>query len=112
MKTRVWLSYDLSVKGDYENLYTWLDAHKAQECGDSIATFFWESDTDTIENIKTEISSSLKTEITFSKKDRVYLVFKKENETYAGSFIIGSRKANPWEGYSQELISDDEEFAF
>jgi len=42
MGTRVWLSYDLNIKGDYENLYIWLDAHKAKECGDSMATFFWE----------------------------------------------------------------------
>jgi len=108
MKIRVWLSYDLSVKGDYENLYTWLDSYNAKECGDSMATFFWESEA--IENIKMEISSSLKVSITFSKKDRVYLVFKKEDETYAGAFIIGSRKASPWEGYSQEQISDDEEY--
>ncbi|MHB9292468.1 hypothetical protein Holit_01566 [Hollandina sp. SP2] len=40
MSTRVWLSYDLGIKGDYANLYIWLDEHKALECGDSIATFF------------------------------------------------------------------------
>lgn len=106
MSTRVWLSYDLSVKGDYENLYAWLDSQKAKECGDSMATFFWESDN--IRDIKKEITDSLKTEITFSKKDRVYIVFKKEDESYTGSFIIGSRKASPWEGYSQVTTSDDE----
>ena len=30
----IWLSYDLGVDGDYENLYAWLDHKEAKECGD------------------------------------------------------------------------------
>ena len=26
----VWISYDLGVRGDYEGLYAWLDAHDAK----------------------------------------------------------------------------------
>lgn len=33
----VWISYDLGVRGDYESLYSWLDAHGAKECGDFLA---------------------------------------------------------------------------
>ena len=78
MKIRVWLSYDLGIKGDYESLYSWLDKQKALECGDSIATFFWED----VENIK------------------------EDNNT--GSFIVGKRKAAPWDGYSSEFTEDDD----
>lgn len=42
VKTVVWLSYDLGAKGDYDGLYSWLDNHKAKECGDSIAYIPWE----------------------------------------------------------------------
>jgi hypothetical protein len=63
MSIRVWLSYDLGIKGDYGDLYLWLDEHKALECGDSIATFFW----DTIPNIKERIKESLKESIEFKK---------------------------------------------
>lgn len=107
MKIRVWLSYDLTARGDYENLYYWLDSVKALECGSSMSTFFWS--TNEIENIKSEIRQSLKESVNFNKKDRVYLVFKKENGNYTGGFIIGSRKASPWEGYAEEYTEEDEE---
>lgn len=35
--TKIWLSYDLGINGDYQSLYTWLDNYKAKECGDSMA---------------------------------------------------------------------------
>jgi hypothetical protein len=42
MKQRIWLSFDLGIKGDYQSLYKWLDARKARECGDSVAYFTFE----------------------------------------------------------------------
>ena len=42
VKQLVWLSFDLGVNGDYDGMYTWLDAYKAKECGDSMATFFFQ----------------------------------------------------------------------
>jgi hypothetical protein len=104
MKTRVWLSYDLGVSGDYDSLYFWLDEHEALECGDSIATFLWKNTGD----IKTEIKESLQKDIKFKKTRRVYVVFQKADGSYTGSFIIGKRKASPWEGYSLESSEDDE----
>ena len=32
-RSTIWISYDLGVRGDYENLYSWLDTHGAKECG-------------------------------------------------------------------------------
>jgi hypothetical protein len=103
MKIRVWLSYDLGVKGDYSNL--WLDKYNALECGDSIATFFWESND--ISTVKQEIKESLQEAVDFKTTDRVYLVFMKQNK-YTGSFIFGKRKANPGAGCSLEFSEDDE----
>lgn len=33
MEVRVWLGYDLGVKGDYPGMYAFLDDHDAIECG-------------------------------------------------------------------------------
>ena len=106
ISARIWLSFDLHIGGDYEGIYKWLDSHNSNECGDSIATFIW--DANSISTIKNEIRDSLKNSVSFGKKDRVYIVFQKEDGSYAGTFLIGSRKSNPWEGYSKEESSDDE----
>jgi hypothetical protein len=106
MGTRVWLSCDLQVRGDYENLYVWLDQHDAQECVDNSATFVWNATNPA--RIKEEIKDSLIEVVRFDKRDRVYLIFKKEDGDYSGSFIIGKRKANPWTGYGQVDSADDE----
>jgi len=36
---RYWLIYDLGLQGHYDELFAWLDQHKAKECGDNAATF-------------------------------------------------------------------------
>ena len=36
---RYWISYDLGLRGNYDQLYAWLDQNNARECGDSVATF-------------------------------------------------------------------------
>ena len=38
MQKTIWISFDLGVKGDYEQLYAWLDNHEAKECGPNLAT--------------------------------------------------------------------------
>jgi hypothetical protein len=46
MKSAIWLTFDLGVRGDYETLYTWLDQRLAKECGDNVAfpdlRIFWQ----------------------------------------------------------------------
>ena len=37
MKSVVWISFDLGVRGDYQGMYEFLDAHQAKECGDGVA---------------------------------------------------------------------------
>ena len=110
-KKFVWLSYDLSITGDYTNLYQWLDLHDAKECGDSVACFWYE-----FENyLKHEIEHDLQKHIQIDdRKDRFYLISpKKENDVldkYFGTFLFGRRKASPWEGYAAKENEQDDEY--
>lgn len=104
MKQTIWISYDLGIKGDYPNLYKWLDTHKAKECGNSVAYFSYEFQSD----ILTELLSDLQNEIDLKPGDRIYVVTeinKEDKKTFAGKYIYGNRKGNPWEGYAQTIDS-------
>ncbi len=97
MKARIWLSYDLGLKGDYEGMYIFLDSYGAVECGDSFASMEYPYEDDLREEIKQEIRDRVQ----LNKNDRVYLVWRKEdNGNFAGKFIIGRRKPAPWAGYA------------
>src|SRR5271168_3010947 len=87
---RYWLSYDLGLRGDYDSLYEWLDAHSASECGDSLATFKSDRTGDELRDELTELLGE-------TGKVRIYLI-----SAGSGSFLIGKRKAAPWAGYSQK----------
>ncbi|MBI4647056.1 MAG: hypothetical protein HY738_10825 [Bacteroidia bacterium] len=107
-KNYLWLSYDLGLKGDYQNLYAWLDNHNAKECGDSIAfieeysyknDFFIEIKQDILKNVE------------IKKTDRIYIITKNSENFFQGRFINGSRKNNaPWSGFGNtskgEAIED------
>jgi hypothetical protein len=94
MKKLIWLSFDLGIKGDYEGMYRWLDAHKASECGDSTAAFYYEYTGD----LKTSLKTDIETAIEIDKKSRIYLIYQAGKTK--GSFIIGERKSPPWAGYA------------
>jgi hypothetical protein len=100
MKTNIWISYDLGIKGDYSGLYRWLDIHKSKECGTSTAFLNYEFKKDLI----SELTQDLKSNIEFKSGDRIYLITNIPKETdekgIGGKFIIGNRKASPWEGYA------------
>lgn len=95
-KEFIWLSYDLGVRGDYEGMYAWLDTHKAKECGDSMACFWFQFNSTLIEELKEEILKS----VSMSKKSRIYVVYKGANGKASGRFIFGARTAAPWDGYA------------
>ena len=101
MRKAVWLSFDLGVKGDYESLYAWLDAHDAHECGDSTA--FFEYETDGI--LPDEIKNSLKEAIDVDAKTRIYIVYK-DDKKVKGRFLFGRRKSPPWSGYAPKETAD------
>jgi hypothetical protein len=108
MKRTIWLSYDLGIKGDYPGLYKWLDSHKAKECGNSIAYLNYEYKSELLP----ELLEDIKTNIDFKSGDRIYLIANVSNESgtqkVSGTFIIGNRKASPWEGYApvEDNVSD------
>ena len=97
-QARYWLSFDLGLRGNYEELYEWLDGVGAKECGESVATF--RSDK-TRDQLAGELAALLGPE----RKTRLYLISLKQG----GKFIAGKRKAAPWAGYSPEPVEAEEE---
>lgn len=90
----VWLSYDLGINGDYDGMYTFLDRYSARECGDSLACFYYPRDANgLLADLKSEVSLNV-------KRDRVYLIYMKNDGKYSGKFIFGKRRRSPWEGLS------------
>lgn len=94
LKRRCWLSFDLGLRGKYEDLYAWLDTMEAKECGDNVATFFTEK---TRKEVQKELSKVL------DENARAYFIDGK------GGFIKGGRKRAPWAGYSKGQIEVEEE---
>jgi hypothetical protein len=104
MKTLVWLSYDLGLKGDYESLYAWLDNHGARECGDNLAVFSYE----VREDLPQELKRDLKKNVTLEKRDRIYIMWS-DGRKAKGRFLFGSRKGPRWTGYGSHEAAVDEE---
>jgi hypothetical protein len=100
-----WVSYDLGLKGDYNNLYTWLDNQQAVECGDSIAYFKFKSNNNFIEEIK----KSLLENVDFRKSDRVYMIYldTDDGNKIKGKFLVGHRKRAPWESFSDKSFNTE-----
>ena len=96
MKGHVWLTFDLGVRGDYESLYLWLDKHKAKECGDNVAFFYFEYKRDLPKELKKEIGDAV--EVT--PKARVYVIYVNREGRTTGRFLYGARKTPPWAGFA------------
>lgn len=105
-KQRVWLSYDLGIRGNYSSLYEWLDKYNAKECGDSVATFIFEYS----KNSRNELLEDLESNVELDENARIYLISTTGGKI-GGRFIKGRRKSSPWEGYysNQESNEDDSE---
>ncbi len=95
---RYWLSYDLGVNGEYEDLYAWLDRLGAKECGDSVATFVSKAS-------RAAIIKDMRELLDLKRNPRIYLI----DMTTGGKFILGKRKVAPWTGYGQVSVDADEE---
>lgn len=95
MKQFVWVSFDLGMKGDYEGMYAWLDAHGAKECGDGSACFSYDHPTnDLLQDMKNDINANVEID---GKKNRIYVVRLVEGKL-KGNFIFGNRRNAPWAG--------------
>jgi len=106
MKKAVWLSYDLSVQGDYESLYEWLDNLDAKECGNSVAFFKYEVASGMV--LKNEIKKDIEKNVKLGARDRVYIMYRDAKKNMKGAFIVGKRKASPWKGYGRGRQEIDE----
>ena len=98
---RYWLSFDLGLRGNYEDLYAWLDSKSARECGDSIATFSVDL---TPEQLKLQLDHLFNS----NSRARIYLIHNREGRLH-GEFIIGGRKRAPWSGFAEDIVVDEEE---
>jgi len=96
--TRYWLSYDLGLRGNYDDLYRWLAEKGAKECGESVATFAVEA---TFDQLKKELKPIM------GKKGRAYVIGRDADGTWRGKWLLGSRKPPPWIGYA--LLADDDQ---
>jgi hypothetical protein len=104
----IWMTYDLGVGGDFTHLYSWLDDHEAIECGNNIAFFKYKipSTLQTDKELVNYLKQDLEKNVDFTAKNRVYIIRKSigsENKGTIGTFIIGKRKANPWEGFGTKV---------
>ena len=94
-KSTVWISYDLGVRGDYEGLFSWLDAHRAKECGDSVAVLNYQYEGVLPDRLKADLENS----IAVDKRTRIYVVFRERaTNKNKGSFLFGGRRPPPWAG--------------
>jgi hypothetical protein len=114
---RYWISYDLGLRGNYDQLYAWLDKHGARECGDSVATFLSKkSRAEVVKELSDVLDLSGKQRATGARgaaavlggekpiNPRIYIITMKEG----GKFVFGRRKPAPWTGYAQVLDSGEE----
>ena len=110
-KLRIWLSYDLGIRGDYEGLYKWLDEHDAVETGNSCASFLFDFKDNNDDTIKKTLLREWRCFET-NKNTRMYVIRKSimnGKELMRGGFLIGARRGNPWEGYADKESDDDSE---
>lgn len=116
---RYWISYDLGLRGNYDQLYAWLDKHSARECGDSVATFLSKKTrAEIVKDLAAVLNLSgaqratgaqraaalLYGETPIGQSPRIYIITMKEG----GKFVFGRRKPAPWTGYAQVLDSGEE----
>jgi hypothetical protein len=95
---RYWLIYDLGLQGHYDELFAWLDQHKAKECGDNAATFVSNKS-------RAGIMKELGAILVQTNNPRVYIITRK----HGGKFIFGKRKFAPWTGYAQVSVESGDE---
>lgn len=109
---RIWLSYDLGIRGDYDGLYKWLDEHDAVETGNSCASFKFNFKDNKDNTIKETLLFEWQSFIETNRNARFYVIRKSDLngiEKMRGSFLVGARKGNPWEGFATKESVEDAE---
>lgn len=96
MEVRIWISYDLGTDGDYAGMYAWLDRHNAVECGDSMASLLVECASR--KTVESDVLAELQENVNLKPSNRIYLLYRREDNMTKGTFLCGNRKENPWKG--------------
>lgn len=107
MQQKVWISYDLGVRGDYEGMYAWLDDHKAKECVDNLAFLDYDCEGDPVQCLKDDLGKTIEV----NKRTRIYAIWRDpKTKKMKGRFVFGGRRAAPWVGYgtAEEQVEADE----
>ena len=105
MKASIWITFDLGIQGDYENLYEFLDSHGAKECTEDTAFLRFEYKKDLL----TELKKELERRVTINKRSRVYLIYPKTaSGSHTGTFLFGHRKQPRWTGYSANVTDEED----
>ena len=91
----------MGVGGDYENLYQWLDDHKAKLCSNGTACFNYDfpENADGDEMLKKDLLQKISTK----PGNILYLVRKNNEQNVVGSFLYGKRQAAPWVGFGSAV---------
>lgn len=105
-KSFIWISFDLGIQGDYEGMYSWLDSHDAQECGDNVALLELEYQNDLLKELSQELESSIR----IDKRARIYVI-RRVAGNVKGLFLFGARKSAPWAGYGPKKGGREEDVA-
>ena len=96
MEVRVWLGYDLGENGDYAGLYAWLCRHSAVECGCNLASLL--VDCSSRKTVEDDVIAELRKNVHLKESDRIYLLYRREDNMTKGLFLYGNRKESPWKG--------------
>ena len=77
---------------------------RLKEYGDGLAMIEFADEGEIHDALKDDLTK----QVNFSKKDRVYAVWREEDKT-RGRFLVGKRKFAPWEGYGTRNQTEDVE---
>ena len=106
MKKTIWISYDFGVKADYPGLYRLLDNNNAVECGDNLALLKLEVPAG--KEAPDLVKELIEANVSISKSDRVYVIWKGNDGLNKGRFIFGKRRGSPWQGQGDTAPDQDD----
>ena len=104
------LNYDLGLRGDYTNLFAFLDDMKAVDCGNCNAAFAMNFSQDLFDIIYDELSHIISGRVNLETTDRIYMIVTDATGSMKGRFISGSRRRPLWEGYGAHAPNHTDEF--
>lgn len=94
----LWITFDLGLSSDYQNMYRWLDKHNAEKCTDCTCVirdyeYDGSGEDSFIQYLKQDISST----VSLREKDVIYVIYK-FGDTIRGRFLFGTRGIPQWRG--------------